>query len=104
MAERGNKPSTQFIRGWRDTMRYHSFLSRLDEQSAGEERLSDLAEIITPERPLVYWSMELYDDEENGIKGGGGVTLFVAITGLPHSYIEAPINRPCVSKKAITLY
>lgn len=39
-----------------------------------------LAEKLAPEAPLVYWSMEFYDKEENGIKGGGGLGVLAADT------------------------
>ena len=62
---------------------YKDFLKRLDEKSTeqglGELPLSEFAELITPKHPLVYWSMEIYD-EENGIKGGGGLGVLAADT------------------------
>ena len=73
------KPSTQFVRGWRDTKQYEAFLKRLSDQD-GDPTLAELADIITPEKPLVYWSMEIYDDEENDIKGGGGLGVLAADT------------------------
>lgn len=62
---------------------YKDFLHRLDERSAqrGDNQLTlaEFAELITPEHPLVYWSMELYD-KENDIKGGGGLGVLAADT------------------------
>lgn len=62
---------------------FKDFLNRLDEKpverGADRSPLSEFAELITPEHPLVYWSMELYD-KENGIKGGGGLGVLAADT------------------------
>lgn len=54
--------------------RFSAFLERYDEG------ITDLSEKLTPETPLVYWSMEFYDKEENDIKGGGGLGILAADT------------------------
>ena len=63
---------------------FERFLSRIDEQDSehqpGDMPLAQFAELITPEHPLAYWSMEIYDDEENDIKGGGGLGVLAADT------------------------
>lgn len=63
---------------------YKDFLNRLDERSTeqglGKLPLAEFAERITPEHPLVYWSMEIYDKDENDIKGGGGLGVLAADT------------------------
>ncbi len=54
--------------------RFASFLERYDEDVSG------LAEKLTTDTPLVYWSMEFYDKDENDIKGGGGLGILAADT------------------------
>jgi alpha-glucan phosphorylase-like protein len=72
-----------------DYIQFYNFLSRLNEQSTPEEiaehgDLTLLADIITKDRPFISWSMEFYDQEECGIKGGGGLGV-----------LEADIRRVC---------
>ena len=38
-----------------------------------------LTSSVTPERPYTYWTIELYD-QENGIRGGGGLGILAADT------------------------
>lgn len=42
--------------------------------------IDSIASMLTPERPLLYWSMEIYDKDENDIKGGGGLGVLAADT------------------------
>ena len=35
--------------------------------------IDSIVDMLSPSRPLLYWTMELYDKEENEIKGGGGL-------------------------------
>ena len=42
--------------------------------------IDSVASMLSPERPLLYWSMEIYDKEENDIKGGGGLGVLAADT------------------------
>lgn len=91
MSANETKPSTPFIDSWRTIRRYESFLSRINTDSDGVDNLSDLAEIITPEHPLVYWSMEIYDDEENDIKGGGGLGVLAADTRRQAEHLGIPL-------------
>ena len=58
---------------------YRGFLERASAQDA-EHSLATFAEQITQEHPLVYWSMEIYDKDENDIKGGGGLGVLAADT------------------------
>jgi glucan phosphorylase len=42
--------------------------------------IDQITQLVSSQRPLVYWSMELYDKEENDIKGGGGLGILAADT------------------------
>lgn len=55
--------------------RFQQFLEHISDDTAD---LQGLAERITPQSPLIYWSMEFYDKEDNDIKGGGGLGVLAA--------------------------
>ncbi len=48
-----------------------------------------LTHSLSPERPYVYWTMELYD-KANGIKGGGGLGVLAADTRRVAQQLELP--------------
>lgn len=45
---------------------------------------------LSPSRPYVYWTMEVYD-QENGIKGGGGLGVLAADTRRVAEELEVPL-------------
>lgn len=42
--------------------------------------IDEIAALLSPEKPLLYWTMEFYDKDENNIKGGGGLGILAADT------------------------
>lgn len=48
-----------------------------------------LTHSLSPERPYVYWTMEIYD-KANGIKGGGGLGVLAADTRRVAQQLELP--------------
>lgn len=42
--------------------------------------IDGIAKLLSPEKPLLYWTMEFYDKDENDIKGGGGLGILAADT------------------------
>ncbi len=70
----------------------------LEKQTYDIEDASDFYEVIdrkhlthslSPERPYVYWTMEIYD-KSNGIKGGGGLGVLAADTRRVAQQLELP--------------
>lgn len=59
---------------------YHPLenIEDIDEFEEAVER-KRFARVISPERPYTYWTLELYD-QENGIRGGGGLGVLAADT------------------------
>lgn len=49
-----------------------------------------LASELSPSRPYVYWTMEVYD-QDNGIKGGGGLGVLAADTRRVAEQLEVPL-------------
>lgn len=49
-----------------------------------------LTKAISPERPYTYWTLELYD-QENGIRGGGGLGVLAADTRRIAEKINVPL-------------
>ncbi len=75
------------LNGIEETDKYQEFraylgrittLAQRGEQSVPEINLSGLAEIITPQSPIVIFSMEYYGGNDIGIKGSGGLGILVA--------------------------
>ncbi|MBR2709772.1 glycogen/starch/alpha-glucan phosphorylase [Candidatus Saccharibacteria bacterium] len=92
---------------WADNMFFHEIAEELDQETATERQkegaddedyiyhpLEDIEDIdlfyqavdrekltphLSPERPYTYWTAELYD-QENGIRGGGGLGILAADT------------------------
>lgn len=48
-----------------------------------------LTKALSPERPYTYWTIELYD-QENGIRGGGGLGVLAADTRRVAENIDVP--------------
>ena len=59
---------------------FYAFINMLSEFGIFESDMTILKRVITPSAPIVYWSMELYDKDENEIKGGGGLGVLAADT------------------------
>ncbi|MBO4276207.1 glycogen/starch/alpha-glucan phosphorylase [Candidatus Saccharibacteria bacterium] len=59
---------------------YHPLenIEDIDEFEAAVER-TQFNKALSPERPYTYWTLELYD-QENGIRGGGGLGVLAADT------------------------
>ena len=53
--------------------------------------IATIANMLSPERPLLYWSMELYDKDENEIKGGGGLGILAADTRRTAQQLGIPL-------------
>jgi starch phosphorylase len=73
-----------------NTETYH----RLDNIEDVEEfyaaiNRSNLTTKLSPERPYVYWTMELYD-KMNGIRGGGGLGVLAADTRRVAEELDVP--------------
>lgn len=74
----------------------NNFYHRLDSIEDVEEFYTAinrhaLTKKITPDRPYTYWTIELYD-QENGIRGGGGLGILAADT----RRIAEKVNVPFV--------
>ena len=52
---------------------------------------SNLTKSLSPERPYTYWTIELYD-QENGIRGGGGLGILAADTRRIAENINVPLT------------
>lgn len=50
-----------------------------------------IADALTPNKPLLYWSMEFYDKDENNIKGGGGLGILAADTRRTAQQLGIPL-------------
>lgn len=59
---------------------YHPLenIEDIDEFETAVER-THLTKSLSPERPYTYWTLELYD-QDNGIRGGGGLGVLAADT------------------------
>ena len=59
---------------------YHPLenIEDIDEFEMAVER-THLTKSLSPERPYTYWTLELYD-QDNGIRGGGGLGILAADT------------------------
>ncbi len=59
---------------------YHPLenIEDIDEFESAVER-TRLTKALSPERPYTYWTLELYD-QDNGIRGGGGLGVLAADT------------------------
>ncbi|MEO8691384.1 MAG: alpha-glucan family phosphorylase [Candidatus Saccharimonas sp.] len=74
---------------------FKDFLSHIDNQdddTNGHDEnghLSELSEFISDEHPIVYFSMEMYD-QSNDIKGGGGLGVLAADTRRVAEQLNAP--------------
>lgn len=74
-----------------DTVNQHFELQDI-EDAAEFYRAIDRRQLVhelAPERPYVYWTMEVYD-QSNGIKGGGGLGVLAADTRRVAEQLEMP--------------
>ena len=53
--------------------------------------IDHIAGLLSPERPLLYWTMEFYDKDENDIKGGGGLGILAADTRRTAQQLGLPL-------------
>ena len=53
--------------------------------------IDSIVDMLSPSRPLLYWTMELYDKEENEIKGGGGLGILAADTRRTAQQLGIPL-------------
>lgn len=53
--------------------------------------IDHIAGLLRPERPLLYWTMEFYDKDENDIKGGGGLGILAADTRRTAQQLGLPL-------------
>lgn len=53
--------------------------------------IDGIAKLLSPERPLLYWTMEFYDKDENNIKGGGGLGVLAADTRRTAQQLGLPL-------------
>lgn len=74
---------------------FTDYLSHIDNQNdnandhSDVERLSELSEFISDQHPIVYFSMEMYD-QSNDIKGGGGLGVLAADTRRVAEQLKVP--------------
>ncbi len=76
-------------------MNLQTFVERASQANIfydGEVKdIASIAKLLSPERPLLYWTMELYDKEENQIKGGGGLGILAADTRRTAQQLGLPL-------------
>lgn len=69
---------------------------RLDDIEDVEEfyaaiKREHLTKALSPERPYVYWTLEIYD-KQNGIRGGGGLGVLAADTRRVAEQMNVPLT------------
>lgn len=69
---------------------YHPLenIEDIDEFESAVER-THLTKSLSKERPYTYWTLELYD-QQNGIRGGGGLGVLAADTRRVAEQVEVP--------------
>lgn len=76
-------------------MNLQTFVARAKQANIfheGEVKdIAHIASMLSPTRPLLYWTMELYDKEENEIKGGGGLGVLAADTRRTAQQLGLPL-------------
>lgn len=53
--------------------------------------IDSIGKLLSQERPLLYWTMEFYDKDENDIKGGGGLGILAADTRRTAQQLGLPL-------------
>lgn len=76
-------------------MNLQTFVARAKDANIfhdGEVKdIAHVASMLSSTRPLLYWTMELYDKEENEIKGGGGLGILAADTRRTAQQLGIPL-------------
>ncbi len=76
-------------------MNIEQFVKRAKESHVFHEGevadIDTIASSLSATRPLLYWTMELYDKDENNIKGGGGLGILAADTRRTAQQLGIPL-------------